>query len=181
LARARTARGLDFLAAATVALAVFALPSLLFPLGGGHDEGWHVLGWRVLSLVIACPVTAAALVRLVRVRARRSLSSPGDTLVVVGASGLAAWIVGVVSAAIGLLGIAGSQGWCNHVGPVRGALGLSIGIAGYATISAWALLRRRGAPLWAMPAGTIVIVASLVIMLASAGKAGGECFNIGGE
>jgi hypothetical protein len=163
----------DFLAAAVVALAVFALPSLLFPLGGGHDEGWHVLGWRVLSLAIACPVTAAALVRLVR--ARRSVSSPGDTLVVLGVSGLFAWVVGVVAGFIVLFGIASSQGWCNHPGLVRGVVGLCIGVLVYATISAWALLRRRRALLWAMPVGTILTVVSLLIMLASAGRAPGGC------
>jgi hypothetical protein len=151
----RVVSALDYLAGAIVALAVLPLSISTFFLARGHHELW-----LTLCVLLGWPLSAAAAVHVVRMRAR--LMNWEQTLGVLIAAALATWVTAAI-AFYALLVIAFSSTSCTSDSTGWATAMVTGAIVIYATSGALSL-RRSFAAIWALPTGVALAFTWTVIV-----------------
>jgi hypothetical protein len=144
---------LDFVAAAIVALAFFAIPILLGVFVTGHGS----LG-LVVWFVVACLVTAPALKRLITVRGGRP--ALGATIGYLLAVGVATWVAAAISLYVFLVIVLNRSTCVGNTAQLAGEIGA---VLIYTVASGWALSRKSWIALGVMPAA--IVTAALWLLL----------------
>lgn len=147
----RVGSALDHLAAALVALAVFALPISIIALAKGASGTANP--WFIFGFILGCLLTGAALTRLVA--ARGGLPRLGETFAFLAGIGILTW----VTAALGLytvLSIVWSSSRCT--GNTAGWAGTIGALVVYTVAGGWSLGRRGSIAFFVMP-GAVVAAA----------------------
>jgi hypothetical protein len=148
---------LDYLAAAIVGLAIFAVPISI-----GLITTSHISSRIVVVFVLECLLTPPALFQLVRARGGRS--NLGETLGYLLAVGVTAWVAAAIGVYVTLVVIfnsskcgSDSAGWAGLIGA----------LAVYIPASAWSLRRNGAAAFFAMPAAVGIALAWGLLMWAA--------------
>lgn len=157
---------LDFLAAAIVSLAFFAIPILIGVLVTGHGSPGLVV-W----FVVACLVTAPALKRLITVRGGRP--ELGGTIGYLLAVGVATWVAGAISMYAFLVIVFNRSTCVGNTAQLAGEIGA---VLIYTVASGWALSRKSWIALGVMPAAIVVAVLWL-LLTATYLPVMPECYN----
>ena len=145
---------LDFAAAATVALAFFAIPILLGLFATGHARA-GLVGW----LVVACLLTAAGLKRLITVRGGRP--ALGGTIGYLLAVGVATWVAAAISVYVFLVIILNRSSCTGDTAQLAGEIGV---VVVYTVASGWSLSRKSFIALGVMPAAIAAAVLWALLM-----------------
>jgi hypothetical protein len=162
----RVGSALDQLAAAVVALAVFALPISLIVLAKSSDSPAFLVAFAV-----GWPLAGIAVYRVVRTR--RRLGSWAETLGILTGASLATWLVAVFAVLAGY-SIQINSSLCG--GGAAAAIGWIGGLGVYAAGSAWALTRSRSlTAVWGMPVAVLLGVTSALVALAVIPGGHGYC------
>jgi hypothetical protein len=158
----RVGSALDHLAAAIVALAVFALPISFMALTTGHHDPWFLIGFA-----LACLLAGAAVLHIV--------AGPGwpSMLAAIIGMGAVTWLGGVIAAMFGY-GIEIDHGLCGH------APATSVAFAGavvvYAVVAGWSLAGSGGPRFFLGPsAGAALAIAWALASLAVIPGGHGYC------
>ena len=146
---------LDYLAGATIALAVLPLPILTFLVAHGHNEPW-----LLLCVAVGWPLSVAAVVHLIRMRP--GVMSWAATLGVLIASAVVTWVTAAI-AFYALVVIAFSSTRCTSDASGWGIAMVTGATLVYATSGALSL-RRGFAAIWALPAGVVLAFTWTVIV-----------------
>jgi hypothetical protein len=145
---------LDFVVAAIVALAFFAIPILLGVFATGHGNP-RLVGW----FVVACLLTAAALKRLIIVRGGRP--ALGETVGFLLGVGAATWVAAAISTYAFLVVILSRSSCTGDTAQLAGAIGA---VLIYTLASGWSLSRKSWIALGVMPAGIVAAVLWALLM-----------------
>lgn len=163
----RVGSALDHLAAAIVALAVFALPISFIFLATGHHENWFVV-----SLSLATVLALAALIRLVSSHGGRART--GETLALIVGASAVTWIVGFMAAALGY-GLIINSGVCGS--GRADAIALIGGVVVYGAVGGWSLSGDGPRFIVGPSVGVVLGVASMLITLAANPASHGYCYT----
>jgi hypothetical protein len=162
----RRANPLDYLAAAIVGLALFAVPISIGLLATSHTSPRVIL-----VFALECLLTPPALVQLVMARGGRSRL--GETLGYLLAVGIASWMAAAIGTYVYLVVVLGSSK-CGDA--EAGKVGLIGAIALYILASGGSLSRKGSRAFFVMPAAVALAAAWMLLMWAAFPGVPG-CYN----
>ena len=139
--RPRVGIAIDYLAAAFVTLALFALPVWVIVLAG-HDHS----GWLLVAVALGALAVSPALLRVVR--GRHLLSTPGKNVSLLLGAAVLTWVAAAFTSLVAYA-IEINASLCG--GGTAATAALIGGFAVFAAVGTWALTSPRFVLMWAMP------------------------------
>lgn len=163
--RPRVGIAIDYLAAAFVTLALFALPVWVIALAAPSHSDWLPLAFTLVALV--------GLLGVVRVvRGHHLLSSPGKTLSLLLRAAVLTWVAAAFTSLV-VYAIEINASLCG--GGTAGTVAWIGGFAIFTAVGAWSLTSGRFVLLWAMPLAPALGFAWALLSLAVLPSGHGYC------